>query len=189
MRSVAFTLLLAATVATPALAQERAPFTGPRLEGVIGWDRIQGGGKDDSVMYGVNGGYDAQLGRAVVGIEGEYTDSDGRACAGSRTAADPRLCLKSSRDLYVGGRVGTVVGGATLLYAKAGYTNAGAKLTSDNGADEITLDKTKLDGVRLGVGAEHQVMRNAYVKAEYRYSNYEAGVERHQALAGFGVRF
>jgi len=105
------------------------------------------------------------------------------------TLADPRLCLKSGRDLYAGGRIGTVLGGSTLLYAKAGYTNAQAKLTSDDGTGQITLDKSNLDGVRVGAGVEHAVGPRSYVKAEYRYSNYEAGVQRHQGMAGFGFRF
>lgn len=190
MRSFAFSLLAATAIATPALAQESAPFTGPRIEGIVGWDRVQAnGGHDDEVMYGVNAGYDAQMGGAVVGGEVEYSDSDNRACVGSTTVADPRVCAKAGRDLYVGGRVGTVVGSRTLLYAGAGYTNAGIKVTSDDGVDEVTLGSKHLDGVRLKAGAEYAVGTNSYVKAEYRYSNYEAGVERHQALAGFGFRF
>ena len=191
MRCFAYTALLATVAAvTPAMAQESAPFTGPRVEGLVGWDHVKAGGdSDDAIGYGGAIGYDMQMGGAVVGLEGEYSDSDSRACAGSTTVADPRLCVKAGRDLYAGARVGTVVGGSTLLYAKAGYTNAQAKVTSDDGIDQITLDKSNLDGVRVGVGAEHAVGSNAYVKAEYRYSNYEAGVERHQALAGVGYRF
>lgn len=191
MRKLFLASLVAATVATPAFAQDAAaPFTGPRVEGVVGWDRINSGGAGQSdVLYGVNAGYDAQMGKAVIGAEVEYTDTDNRSCAGSATVADPTYCLKASRDLYVGGRVGTVIGSNTLLYAKAGYTNAGAKFTEDDGVDQVTLDKGNLDGVRLGAGIEHNFGNRFYVKGEYRYSNYEAGVERHQALAGVGVRF
>ena len=190
MRCFAYAALLATAAATPALAQDRAPFTGPRVEGLIGWDRVQSDGdRDDAVGYGAAVGYDMQMGGAVVGLEGEYSDSDARSCVGSTTAADPRLCVKTGRDLYAGGRVGTVVGGSTLLYAKAGYTNAQAKLTSDDGTGQVTLDKANLDGIRVGAGAEHAIGQNSYVKAEYRYSNYEQGVSRHQAMAGFGFRF
>ena len=125
----------------------------------------------------------------LLGIEGEVSDSDARACDGSRSAADPRFCVKAGRDLYVGGRVGTVVGGRSLLYAKAGYTNARVKLTQDGGTGQITLDRTALDGVRVGGGAEVALSQNTFLKAEYRYSNYEAGLERHQVVGGFGVRF
>lgn len=190
MRCFAYPALLAITAISPAMAQESAPFTGPRVEGLVGIDRVQSDAdKDDAVGYGAAIGYDMQMGGAVVGAEAEYSDSDNRSCAGAATVADPRLCLKTGRDLYVGGRVGTVVGGSTLLYAKAGYTNAQAKLTSDDGTDQITLDKSNLDGARVGAGVEHAIGPRSYVKAEYRYSNYEAGVERHQGMAGFGFRF
>jgi outer membrane immunogenic protein len=91
--------------------------------------------------------------------------------------------VKSGRDLYAGARVGMLVTPSMLLYAKAGYTNAQAKLTSDDGTDQITLDKTKLDGIRVGGGAEYALGTNSFAKAEYRYSNYEQGVERHQVMA------
>ena len=190
MRCFAYPALLALTAVSPAMAQESAPCTGPRVEGRVGIDRVQStGDHDDAVGYGAAVGYDMQMGGAVVGIDAEYSDSDNRTCVGSTTLADPRLCLKSGRDLYAGGRIGTVVGGSTLLYAKAGYTNAQAKLTSDDGTGQITLDKSNLDGVRVGAGVEHAVGPRSYVKAEYRYSNYEAGVQRHQGMAGFGFRF
>ena len=192
MRKILLASLLATAFAAPAMAQDSAagPFTGPRIEGIVGWDRIQGSGdKSDDVMYGVAAGYDVQAGGAVIGGEVEYSDSDNRACGGAATVANPRICLKAGRDLYVGGRVGTVVGTSTLLYAKAGYTNADAKFTANDGTDEVTLDKAHLDVVRVGAGVEHKFGANTYVKAEYRYSNYEQGLERHQALAGVGFRF
>lgn len=182
--------LLATAAASPALAQDRAPFTGFRVEGLVGLDRVQSNsGHDDALGYGVGAGYDMQMGGALIGVEGEYSDSNNRSCAGAATVADPRLCVKAGRDLYAGARIGTVVGGRTLLYAKAGYTNAQAKLTSNDGTGQITLDKTNLDGVRVGGGAEVALSHNSFVKAEYRYSNYERGVERHQGMAGFGFRF
>jgi outer membrane immunogenic protein len=45
------------------------------------------------------------------------------------------------------------------------------------------------DGLRVGAGVEQAIGRNAFVKAEYRYSNYEQGYSRHQAVGGFGFRF
>jgi len=193
MRSIVVAALFAASAAAPAFAQdaasERAPFTGARVEGLAGWDRVSAnGGHDDAVTYGLGAGYDFQTGMGLVGIEGEVADSDAKACVGSATAADPRLCAKAGRDLYVGGRVGTVVGGKTLLYAKAGYTNARASGSLDDGTTVIRGHQN-LDGVRVGAGAEYAVGPNSFVKAEYRYSNYEKGVSRNQVVAGFGFRF
>lgn len=182
--------LAALVLAAPAMAQDRAPFTGARIEGLAGWDRIQGGGgHDDDIGYGVGIGYDMQVGSALVGLEGEITDSNNKTCSGAATTLDPRLCLKAARDLSVGGRFGAVVGGNTLLYAKLGYTNARTKLTRDDGSLRTTLGRADLDGVRIGGGAEFALNRNMFAKAEYRYSNYEQGMERHQVMGGVGLRF
>lgn len=193
MRSMFVAALLAAAAASPALAQDGAPpFTGFHVDGLVGWDRLQakGAGHDDGVAYSVGGGYDVQTGMGLVGIEGEVGDSTGKACAGAATAADPRVCAKAGRDLYIGGRLGTVVGdGRTLLYAKAGYANERERFTQDNGAGQVSLGHENLDGVRVGAGAEYSVGPNSFIKTEYRYSNYQDGVSRHQLVAGFGFRF
>ena len=194
MRSVAFTALggaLLAGLATPALAQTAVPFSGPRVEGIIGWDRTQvDGGHDDGALYGAGVGYDVRRGNNVFGIDGEISDSTAKECSGAGLVADPEVCAKAGRDLYIGGRVGTVVNnGTTLLYAKAGYTNARYKLTYDNGNSSEVIDDTNLDGIRVGAGAEYAIGPNSFVKAEYRYSNYQDGISRHQALGGFGFRF
>lgn len=189
MRSIVVAALFAASAAAPALAQDKAPFTGARVEGIAGWDRVQNNGHDNGVAYGIGAGYDIRTGLGLVGIEAEASDSSVKQCVGSRTTIDPRLCAKAGRDLYIGGRIGTVVGSKTLLYAKAGYTNAQAKLTTNDGISQTTLGKTNLDGVRVGVGAEYALNSNAFVKTEYRYSNYEKGFSRNQVVAGFGFRF
>lgn len=189
--------LTAALVATtalsaPAFAQsgDAAPFTGPRVEAVAGWDRVQGGGEHrNGVTYGGGVGYDFQMGGAVVGLEGELTGSTTDSCGGSKTVADPQICLKAGRDLYAGARVGAVLGENNLLYAKAGYTNARVRLTSDDGTATTTLAGRNLDGVRVGAGVEHKFGSSTYGKVEYRYSNYQDGVSRHGVVAGVGVRF
>lgn len=192
MRSFAYPLVLLAGVAaaSPAFAQVDAPFTGPRIEGLVGWDHpVTNPGHDDAVTYGVAAGYDMQMGFGLLGVDVEAMDSDAKACSGAETVASPRICAKAGRDLYAGARLGTVVGGLGLVYVKAGYTNARVQLNSDNGTTDTRLAKSDLDGIRVGAGAEYAVGPNSFVKAEYRYSNYEAGLERHQVLGGFGFRF
>jgi outer membrane immunogenic protein len=188
---VVASLAAVASVATPAFAQDRAPFTGLHVEGIAGWDRAHvQGGHSDGVVYGVGAGFDFQAGRAVLGIEGEATDSSGDECLTGTIVTNDRLCATAGRDLYVGGRIGALVGPTTLLYAKAGYTNArfNVNYTEPTGLNDFRLHHN-FDGVRVGGGVQQGVGRNAYVKAEYRYSNYEQGVDRHQVVAGFGFRF
>jgi outer membrane immunogenic protein len=196
MRKYVLAALVAGAMAAPAMAQdsgsERAPFTGVRVEGIAGWDRPNVSGvKDNGVVYGVGAGFDFQAGGVVLGVEGEASDSTSDKCVAGFVVAGDRACSKAGRDLYAGGRIGGVVGANTLIYAKAGYTNG--RLTSNytgatGGPASFRLHED-LDGVRVGGGIEHAVGRNAFVKAEYRYSNYEHDVDRHQVVAGFGFRF
>lgn len=190
MRKYVFAALLAGTIAAPAMAQEAAPFTGPRIEGIIGYDRAGTEDVEDSdgVVYGAGVGYDFQLGNLVAGVEGEFTESTVDECVGGVVIQNDNLCAQAGRDLYVGGRIGSLVGPSTLLYAKAGYTNARLETEYDDGTTETETGEN-LDGVRLGAGIEHAIGPNSFVKAEYRYSNYEQDFEKHQGVVGFGFRF
>ncbi|MBL7598920.1 porin family protein, partial [Escherichia coli] len=98
--------------------------------------------------------------------------------------AGDRARISTGRDLYVGARVGFTVGGNALIYAKGGYTNG--RITGETGNVRVS---DNLDGFRLGAGVEHAFGQRLYGKVEYRYSNYSQDVERHQVLAGLGVRF
>ena len=190
MRTLFSAALLASTFSVPVLAQTPDSFSGPRVEAIAGWDRVQSASPhQDGITYGGGVGYDVRSGSAVLGVDGEVTGSTTNDCRGAGTVASPSLCTKAGRDLYAGGRVGTVVGHDTMLYAKAGYSNARVRLTSNNGTETTPLLDRDLDGVRVGAGVEHKFGTYTYAKAEYRYSNYQAGVTRHQVLAGVGVRF
>jgi outer membrane immunogenic protein len=151
--------LAAATVfAAPAHAQT-ANFSGPRVGATVGFadDDILG---TETFTYGGNVGYDVNLGNAVVGVTGEYQDSD-----------------ESGRDLSIVARAGAPVGGKALIYGLGGYTN----LSSGTGI--------KLDGLRVGAGVEVAVSPNVFFNVEQRYSNYEADIDGFQTVAGLGFRF
>jgi outer membrane immunogenic protein len=171
-------------LAAPALAQsDPAPFAGPRVEGLAG--------TDGGLLVGGGLGYDVQSGRAVFGAEGEALFSTNRDCDVLNTATQDRLCAKTGRDLYAGGRLGFAVGAGTLIYGKAGYTNLRLKESYDpgtSGGTAFEFSRT-LDGVRVGGGIEQRLGSRAYVKGEYRYSNYEAGAWKQEGLVGVGLRF
>jgi outer membrane immunogenic protein len=192
MKKLIIAALFATTVAAPAMAQENAPFTGFRLEGLVGYDKLRGGGDGrDGLAYGAAAGYDFQLGGAVLGVEAEYMDSNTDGCANGFVVPGDRICATARRDLYAGARVGVAVTPSTLLYAKAGYTNGRVGLNYANPAAPAQNFRVSdnLDGIRVGAGVEQQLGTNIYAKAEYRYSNYEQGFERHQVLGGLGFRF
>jgi outer membrane immunogenic protein len=168
----------AALAAAPAFAQDTgAAFSGGHVEAITGYDHVSDGG-GSGILYGVGGGYDYRTRNAVVGIEGEVLESTTGDCAGN-------VCVDASRDFYIGGRVGVVVAPNVLLYGKIGYSNARVEVTSGN-----VTDSTNLDGIRGGVGMEWQFRNSPLsLRAEYRYTNYEAGVERHQGTLGLAFRF
>lgn len=194
MRKLAFAAaLLAGTLATPALAQDAPNVGGFHIDGLVGYDRanIEDEGTN-GVLYGVGVGYDFRAGNAVFGIEGEASDSTGDECFTTGAIVGDQLCVGAGRDLYVGGRVGAVVGNGTLIYAKAGYTNGRVNLDYDDGTPGTAADfsgHSNLDGVRVGGGAQFGIGANTYLRTEYRYSNYQDGFERHQVVGGIGLRF
>jgi outer membrane immunogenic protein len=194
--------LLASAAATPAFAQEEAPFTGPHVEGIIGYDDVSEG--DGDLMYGIAGGYDFQLGGVIAGVEGEFADSDVKGSASDVLATGDSFSLNTDRDLYIGARVGAAVTPSTMLYVKGGYTNAKFESRFDDGAGTIYNNGVTADGYRVGAGIEQKFNLfgpSGFVKAEYRYSNYrnidigeddfdlDTDFDRHQAVVGVGVRF
>lgn len=86
-----------------------------------------------------------------------------------------------------------MVSPGVLLYAKAGYTNMRETRTSIGpivGLPPLVV-RREYDGLRLGGGAELALGRSLFVKAEYRFSTYEAqrSFEKHQGVLGLGLRF
>ncbi|MBB4618955.1 outer membrane protein [Sphingomonas abaci] len=203
-------------VAAPAFAQEVNPtFTGPRVEATLGWDHVnagsnaQGTGRShrniDGLVYGGGIGYDiATAGGVVLGAEGEITGSTAKSDRYDYTQDFGYGRVKAGRDLYAGVRVGILASPTTLVYVKGGYTNAKLNVLAGN-TDTTTDTSFKLDGWRVGAGAEHALSSNSYAKVEYRYSNYGRGrvnysdggtsgafdvdTDRHQVVASYGFRF
>ncbi|MDI1294738.1 MAG: outer membrane beta-barrel protein [bacterium] len=210
------TFLTGAAIASPALAQDVGPtFTGPRVEAILGYDHVGAGssidnnnGRDDQsidgLLYGVGAGYDINLGSALVGVEGEYTDSTAKSDRRDYTDTFGFGRVSQGRDLYVGARAGFLANPQTLLYVKGGYTNT--KLNVLAGDTNQTTDTAfKLDGWRIGAGVERAINTNTFAKVEYRYSKYDSAhidymngatsnefdidTDRHQVVASVGWRF
>jgi outer membrane immunogenic protein len=150
-----------AILASPSLAQDadKADFSGFRLEALGGYDHVSGDGDGrGGLVYGLAGGYDAALGQARLGVEAEATESAvSQRVAGGIVAGD-RLRTDLGRDLYIGVRAGYVLSPATMIYAKAGYSNARVIATYISGTTSTT-DATNLDGVRAGAGPRSRSAR------------------------------
>jgi outer membrane immunogenic protein len=176
-----FLFATAATVAflavTPAFAQT-AP-AGPRVEALVGYDKVKALGESDGgALFGIGAGYDFAVGPKIsLGADVEATESTQEESGGGAE-------VKAGRDLYAGGRVSFAVSPTANLYVKGGYTNA--RFKADDGIDSFSEN---FGGYRLGAGGQLAVHGKAYVGGEYRYSNYEDGLKRHQLALTVGSRF
>lgn len=194
------------------------PFSSFHVEALGGYDVTKAGSSvDDDVnedndqsidgfTYGVGAGYDFRAGNFVVGPEAEVTWSTAKTKFNDGDFEGFGLGnVKTNRDLYVGARVGYVLSPKTMIYAKGGYTNAKFDVNSTFGTVETNRD-IDADGWRIGAGVEQAITNNVFAKVEYRYSNYSKGeldytgdapdgrrfdldLDRHQVMAGVGVRF
>jgi len=197
-----------ALLVLPAHAQSNS-FAGPRIEAHAGWDRVDASltapagafsGHENGVLYGVEAGYDYLLPNsdATFGLFGAADFADTKRCG--VVEGNDRLCGKVGRDLEVGGRIGGRFEQISLVYVRASYVNGKGRVTYRN-SDDPTLDFRGSDtrgGFRLGAGVEVAVTGQAYVKAEYRWTDYgkydeivdaTADFERHQVIGGIGFRF
>ena len=159
MKKIVFAALASLAFASPALA---ADFSGPRIGATVGIADDDFGGTD-ATTFGLEAGYDWDLGKGVVaGIQAEYQNEfDGDL--GHELAATAR----------VGGKAGENV----LVYVAAGYS-------------AFDVGPFNLDGIRAGLGAEIALgASGANLKIEQRYGNYEAGAELFQTVVGIGYRF
>ena len=210
-----------AALATPAMAQSAgdAPFTGARVGAEVGYDHIRSGSSEDvddtrdlkqsidGVTYGGVVGYDFAAGDNLrLGAEASYAGSTAeRDFNNERPTVFNLGAVQADRDIYVGGRVGYVTSPNSMVYVKGGYTNQRYTVTGSDGTTELS-GKLDTDGWRAGAGAEFAVGRNAYIGAEYRYSQYSEGEvdfegttpdssrfsidnDRHQVVATAGIRF
>jgi outer membrane immunogenic protein len=212
----------ALAVAAPAFAQDATPaeaFSGLRVEALVGYDKIRTGSTEDidtsrdvkqsisGVEYGAGIGYDVPLGtNMTIGAEAEITES---SASRDYNNDEPTVFnlgnVDAGRQYYFGGRLGYAVAPSTLVYVKGGYSNARFNLQGSDGTVNLR-QRLDTDGWRVGAGVEQKVGTNAYVKLEYRYTNYGKGefdfngttpdssrfnldTDRHNVMAGVGVRF
>ena len=208
-----------AAFATPAMAQDKAPFSGFRVGAEAGYDHIRSGSSEDidttrdidqsidGVEYAGVVGYDAAVGEKLrIGAEASFGDSTaGRDNNNSQPTVFNLGRVQAEREFYVGGRVGYVTSPDLMLYVKGGYTNQRFGYEGSDGTTNLS-QRLDTDGYRIGAGAEYAFSNNVYGGLEYRYSNYSKGeldfngdtpdssrfnidTDRHQVVATVGVRF
>jgi len=175
------------------------------VEAHAGWERVQikdsadgysETGHKDGFTYGGGVGYDFRKGDVVFGVEAAIDGSTTKDCLSDGTES---ACLNAGRDIEAGARVGQVFANRALVYVKVAYANARVNLKYRDSAvpaDNFS-DHSDRGGIRVGGGVEYAITPRAYVKAEYRYTDYKdyraygerVGLSRHQVLGGVGFRF
>jgi len=185
MKKIALAALAGAAFAMPAAAHAAA-----YVQVQSGLDSVSVGGEsDEGVAYGVAAGYEFPIGDAMfVGVEASFDDSSTKECATNVLVLGDRGCLKTGRDLSAVLRLGAQMGEKSQVYVLGGYTNARIKATYDDGVNSGSLSDNG-DGFRLGAGFKHNFGEQFFGKLEYRYSNYEDDVSRHNALVAIGLNF
>lgn len=222
----------AAAMALASTSAQAQDVSGFRIEGRFGWEKadaeavlpnpeddedetgdefLVGNNDDDGVAYGVEIGYDMQIGDSfVVGAYGGVDLSDSNICTG--LVEDDLACTELGRTFTAGVRAGVPIGSNSLIYAKGGYSNGKLDLTydpditdnDDEEPGEIAAFSEKRDGYHLGAGAEVGITSSIYAKLEYVYTDFGSGSylldeeeeisidvksSSHQALVGLGLRF
>lgn len=191
MKTYLYALASVAVLAAAAPASAE----GFRAEIHGGWDHVRADGpgnnnSDSGIVYGIGAGYDVAIAPKVeLGLDLSADLSSMEECESSVVLVNDTACIHAKRDLAAAIRLGYKVSERGTIYALAGYTNARFRFDYTTPAGVITRDSRNLDGFRLGAGYQHGFGEKAYGKVEYRYSNYENDVTRHQVLLGVGMNF
>ena len=194
--------VLAATLAaTAAQAQDGSGAPGGFFVGALaGYEGVEVTSADGSVtadassaVYGVNAGFDLNLGNAFVGIEGELSTSDG-STRFPDSFAGARDGLETNGQYYLGARAGFALTPGIAAYGKIGYTALDTRAFTESGSLADLEENT--DGLRFGGGLQIQLPGPLEARVEYRRSTYndladasQGKASTDQVVAGIGLRF
>lgn len=200
-RLIAIAALGAGLTAAPALAQDDSGAPGGFFIGALaGYEGIDVESSDGSIsadassaVYGVNAGYDLNLGNAFVGIEGELSTSNGSTSLPD-SFSGAREGLDANGQYYIGARAGFALTPGIAAYGKIGYTALDTRAFTESGSlDELEENS---DGLRFGGGVQIQLPGPLEARIEYRRSTYndladaqQGKATTNQVVAGVGLRF
>ena len=165
--------------------------------------------------FGAEVGADARLGsNLLVGAYAGLLNSQLEQCRGNVFTAPPvasdEFCFDAGNNLRAGVRAGLLTGDGGMIYIKGGISRAKIDATYRSRPGSTATVTTPIvnridqsetaNGYHGGAGAELDLGRSTYVKAEYNYERYKNLYEgklptgdnidasRHMILFGFGVR-
>lgn len=193
--------LAAAFAAMPALAQDGSGAPGGFFVGALaGYEGVEVTSASGSVtadassaVYGVNAGFDLNLGNAFVGVEGELSTSNGSTTF-PNSVAGARESLETNGQYYIGARAGFALSPGIAAYGKVGYTALDTRAFTASGSLADLEENT--DGLRFGGGLQIQLPGPLEARVEYRRSTYndladasQGKASTDQVVAGIGLRF
>ena len=197
-KTLAIAVIGSGLFAAPAMAQQ-AP--GGLYIGVIGgYEGVDVESADgaatasaDSAVYGVNAGYDLNLGGAFVGVEGELSTSSG-STRFPDSFGGAREGLETGGQYYLGARAGFAVTDGIAAYGKVGYTALDTRSFTESGSLSELEDNTS--GIRYGAGLQVALPGPLEARVEYRRSKYDdlgdvdqGDATTDQVVAGLAFRF
>lgn len=177
-----------------------AGFGGFYAGGNIGYSRGEyapgnaGAATIEGFTGGVQGGYNADLGGLVVGVEGDYQLSGAEE---TRTlAGGDRLSVGINHFGTVRGRAGVDVGGI-MPYVTGGIAFGDVGYKSETVAGPVISESEYGWGLAAGAGIEAMAANNLSLKAEYMFVNFgdfnlsttSVDASAHTARAGLNFHF
>lgn len=164
-----------AGTAYPAVARENSQ--GLRATAIAGLERTDsapGLGARDGFYYGGQLGYDWDLGKVQLGIEGEV---------GGSTATDTIAGARVKQGVFANAAVRLAVPLAERMRV---FARGGLAYHEIAGPGAGRFSGT---GYTVGGGAEYDLSSRLLVRGEYRFSDYGNKVRGQHFLFGAGIRF
>ena len=197
-KTLAIAVIGSGLLAAPAMAQQ-AP-GGLYIGAIGGYEGVDVESADgtatasaDSAVYGVNAGYDLNLGGAFVGVEGELSTSSG-STRFPDSFGGAREGLETGGQYYLGARAGFAVTDGIAAYGKVGYTALDTRSFTESGSLSELEENTS--GIRYGAGLQVALPGPLEARVEYRRSKYDelgdvdqGDATTDQVVAGLAFRF
>jgi outer membrane immunogenic protein len=152
----------------------------------------------DGATSGVFAGFETRVGGPwTFGLEGNWLAAGGDGSSPSGTGPGDTYNIEQNWTASVRGRVAYEVTPETQVYAEAGvaWADVDAQLVTG-----LQTDSATMTGWTVGVGLQHDYSEHVFVRAGYRYYDYDseafatalpssADLSSHTAMIGVGWRF
>jgi outer membrane immunogenic protein len=171
-------------------------FGGFRIEGNVGWDKLQAFGRNNEKLgYGGSLGFDGNVNNVItIGPEFSYWQPNNHRSTVDSPANDIAL---QGREIYGAAvRVGFRAGPDLIVFGKGGYANQKQRtyVAFDDGT--VGRNSDHVGGYQVGGGFQYALHdhfsfapANMYVSGQYVYSRFDNHTVDQHAMAGIGFKF